>query len=119
MPHRFSPLETKENRRSLRKTATPQEVMLWSRLRNNQLGKKFRRQHPIGRYIVDFYAFDDRLVIEIDGSQHLEEQAIVYDKERSRFLEAQGCTVLRFLNNEINTNLDGVLMRIVSEIEKE
>jgi very-short-patch-repair endonuclease len=108
----------KMRRRVLRKTATPQEVVLWSRLRNNQLGKKFRRQYSIGMYIVDFYCQEDRLVVKIDGSQHFDDIAVRYDRVRTEFLNKQGCRVLRFPNNEINTNIDGVLMRIMGELDK-
>ncbi len=106
-----------ERRRALRKNATPQEIILWSRIRNIQLGKKFRRQHSIGPYIVDFYCPENQLVIEVDGSQHFDEDDVLYDKQRTRFLESQGCVVLRFANNEVNTNIDGVLMRIVGELK--
>jgi very-short-patch-repair endonuclease len=108
----------KMRRRVLRKDATPQEVILWSRLRNNQLGKKFRRQYTIGRYIIDFYCVEERLVIEIDGAQHFNEIAVQYDSARTTFLQQQDCRVLRFPNNEININIDGVLMRIMEELAK-
>ncbi len=110
--------EAKEHRRALRKNATPQEVILWSRLRSKQLGQKFRRQHSIGPYIADFYCVYSQLIVEVDGSQHFEEDAIRYDVQRTRFLESQGCTVLRFVNDEINTNIEGVLMCIMDKIEE-
>jgi type I restriction enzyme M protein len=112
----FNRIETKDHRRDLRKNATPQEVLLWSRLRSGQLGVKFRRQHAIGPYIVDFYCIEKKFAIEIDGSQHFEETAVLYDKRRTQFLEAQGCTMIRFPNNEININLDGVLMLVVERL---
>lgn len=112
----FNRIETKDYRRDLRKNATPQEVLLWSRLRSGQLGVKFRRQHAIGSYIVDFYCIEKKFAIEIDGSQHFEETAVLYDKQRTQFLEAQGCTMIRFPNNEININLDGVLMLVVERL---
>lgn len=110
--------EAKARRRTLRKNATPQEIMLWVRLRSGQLGKKFRRQHSVGPYIVDFYCTEKKCVIEIDGSQHFDESAVRYDKQRTRFLESQGCTVLRFSNDEINTNIEGVLLRIAEQIDE-
>jgi very-short-patch-repair endonuclease len=111
--------KSKTLRRTLRKIQTPQEVILWSRLRNNQIGVKFRRQYPIGKYIVDFYCLEYKLVIEIDGSQHFEDNALTYDEERTKFLRIQGCAVLRFPNNEINANIDGVLMKIIEELKLE
>jgi very-short-patch-repair endonuclease len=83
----------------LRKEATPAEMTLWSGLRNDQLGYTFRRQHAIGNYIVDFCAPRKKLVIELDGSQHLEQQE--YDEERTKYLEARGYRVLRFWNNDV------------------
>jgi very-short-patch-repair endonuclease len=100
----------KQVRRKLREESTPQERILWSRLRNRNLGVKFKRQYSIGPYIVDFFCSEKRLVVEIDGSQHLENKE--YDDERTRFLKEQGCTVIRFWNNEINTNIEGVCMKI-------
>jgi very-short-patch-repair endonuclease len=73
---------------------------------------KFRRQWPIGGYIVDFVCFERHLIIELDGSQHAEESAMVYDAERTQFLETGGFTVIRFWNSEIKANLDGVLQTV-------
>ena len=97
-------------RRHLRSNATPQEVILWSRLKNNQLGYKFRRQHSFGKYITDFYCPEKQLIVEIDGSQHMEQEK--YDMERTKFFESRGLCVIRFWNNEINTNIEGVVMKI-------
>lgn len=104
--------DSKARRKALRKVATPQEVILWSRLKNSQLGCKFRRQHSIGRYIVDFCCPQHRLIIEIDGSQHGETTAEQYDQERTDYLNSLQYMVLRFWNNEINVNLQGVLLKI-------
>lgn len=105
-------LKNRKNiRKKLRKSSTPQEVILWSRIRKNQLGYKFRRQHSIGKYIVDFYCPEKRLIIELDGSQHIERQK-EYDKQREEYLNNLGFTILRFWDNEINNNLDGALIRI-------
>ncbi|MCX6738786.1 MAG: endonuclease domain-containing protein [Candidatus Parcubacteria bacterium] len=106
----------KAYRRQLRSEATPQEIILWSRLKNNQLGFKFRRQHSFGKYIADFYCSEKRLIIEIDGSQHLEQER--YDRERTKFFESLGLKVLRFWNSEINTNLEGVMVVIFEFFEK-
>ena len=102
-------------RRVLRNEPTPQEIILWSRLKNEQLGYKFRRQHSFGTYIADFYCREKSLIIEIDGSQHMEHEE--YDSERTSFLKSQGLQVVRFWNNEINTNLDGVVTRIIELLE--
>ena len=86
--------------------------LLWLQLKNSQLGFKFRRQHGIGRYIADFYCVAKKLVIELDGSQHYEPVEMEYDKQRTEFFREQGCEVVRFSNAEINTNLEGVLIKI-------
>jgi len=91
---------------------TPQEIILWSRLRQSQLGCKFRRQHSIENYIVDFYCPTKKIVIEIDGLQHKREKDTKYDARRTKDLESLGITVLRFWNNEINENLEGVILKI-------
>ncbi len=93
--------------RALRKSSTPQERILWSRLRNNRFGVKFRRQAVIDDiYIVDFLCVEKNLVIEIDGSQHAENEA---DLGRTAYLEKRGFKVIRFWNNEINTKLHSCL----------
>lgn len=109
-------LNKKQFRKNLRKSSTPQETILWSRLRNNQLGHKFRRQHSIGKYIVDFYCPERRMVIEIDGSQHIEAQRD-YDVERDNYLKKLGFRVLRFWDNEINNNLEGILLKIIDNLK--
>ncbi len=89
--------------------------MLWSRLRSKQLGYKFRRQHSFGNYIADFYCREKSLVVEIDGSQHIDQER--YDAKRTQFLEELKLQVLRFGNNEINTNIEGVMTRIMELLE--
>lgn len=113
-PHR-SNLKTKHCAIELRKELTPAERMLWARLRNDQLGVNFRRQHAIGPYIPDFYSPKAKLIVELDGSQHLEQKA--YDQERTRFLEAQGYKAVRFWNNEVMQNIEGVILAIVQALE--
>ena len=101
--------------RSLRSGMTDAEKLLWQHLRNRQLqGCKFRRQHPVGPYIVDFICLDKMLVIELDGGQHA--MTIDYDKKRTRYLEANGYTVMRFWNNEILQHQDSVLTLVLNEI---
>jgi len=105
----------KIRRRILRKNLTPQEAILWSRLRDGQLGYKFRRQHSFGIYIADLYCREKQLIVEIDGSQHIEQET--YDAQRTKFFERLGLRVLRFWNNEINKNLEGVVARIQELLE--
>ncbi len=98
--------------RELRTNATPAERLLWQHIRNHQLsGTRFNRQVPIGPYICDFVARSTKLVIELDGGQHATAPG---DRSRSGFLESRGYRVLRFWNNEVLENIDGV----VSEIER-
>jgi very-short-patch-repair endonuclease len=98
-------------RRSLRAEQTKAEAKLWRALRNRQLdGFKFRRQFPIDRFFADFVCIDAKLVIELDGGQHA--QQIVYDTERTTLLEGAGFVVLRFWNNDVLLNLDGVMETI-------
>jgi very-short-patch-repair endonuclease len=100
-----------EYARRLRKQQTDTERKLWARLRDRRLGGvKFRRQHPIGPYIVDFCCPEAKLVIELDGGQHTTQRN--GDERRSLFIEAQGYGVLRFWDNEVLLNIEGVLERI-------
>jgi very-short-patch-repair endonuclease len=99
--------------KALRRNGTPAERVLWSKLRNRQIGGiKFRRQQPIEHYIVDFVNFEIKLVIEIDGGQHNEDITIIRDEERTAYLNCRGYRVIRFWNNEVMDNLDGVLTKI-------
>jgi very-short-patch-repair endonuclease len=105
----------KQLARSLRKQQTEAERLLWSRLRNRQLqGCKFRRQQPIGPYIADFLSLEPKLIIELDGGQHAEQQE--QDNQRTRYLQALGYRVLRFWNHEVLNDLDAVLEAIRIEI---
>ena len=94
--------------RRLRRVATGAERVVWRALRDRQLGVKFRRQHPLGPYIVDFYCEEHRLVVEIDGGHHGPE----VDGRRTGYLEANGMRVLRFWNNDVSDNLEGVVTMI-------
>jgi len=109
-------MQTKEKTkraRILRKKSTPQEIILWSRLKNrNFRNLKFRRQHPIGKYIVDLVCIEKKIIIELDGWQHKKDTNKKYDDERSSYLQEQDYKVIRFWNNEINYELDSVLMEI-------
>ena len=100
----------KLNAKELRKNSTKQEQKLWKQLNKSQLlGYKFRRQQPIGNYIVDFFCPELRLVVELDGGQHNELPNIEYDKLRDDFLKNQELTVVRIWNNDIDNNIDGVI----------
>ena len=91
----------------MRKNPTDAERALWRHLRNQQTGRyRFRRQHPMGSYILDFFCFEKRLVVEIDGGQQSEQ--VCYDTQRTRWLEDQGYRVLRFWNNEVLQNIEAV-----------
>src|SRR5687768_1556719 len=87
--------------RSLRVQQTDAERLLWAHLRRARLGPKFRRQQPLGPYIVDFYCHEEGLVVELDGSQHLEPEHAQRDLERDSFYEQRGLCVLRFANDHV------------------
>lgn len=99
--------------RELRKNHTPQEKKLWNILRNHQFyGLKFRRQYPIGKYIADFVCKEEKIIIEVDGGQHNFEKNILNDNERTQYLESKGYKVIRFWNNDIDENLEGVFSKL-------
>ncbi|PID86397.1 hypothetical protein CSB08_00225 [Candidatus Gracilibacteria bacterium] len=99
-----------KTRKSLRNNQTQPEKIFWDRVKTKQFfGLKFRRQYSVGRYIIDFYCKDLKLVIEIDGDSHFSEEAKLYDEERTRFLEATGLKVERFTNKEVMENIEGIL----------
>nr|GGH97631.1 hypothetical protein GCM10011355_19320 [Aquisalinus luteolus] len=103
--------------RELRRNQTEAERRVWNALRNRQIdGHKFRRQHAIGPYIVDFVCLDRKLIIELDGGQHGEPQARAYDARRTEFLEQEGFDVIRFWNIDVFETLDGVLERIAEAL---
>ena len=100
----------------LRRELTPAENKLWAQLRNDQLGVNFRRQHAIGKFIVDFCSPRKKLIIELDGGQHLEQEA--YDQERTEFLRSKGYRVLRFWNDDVIKDLNGVIQVILDALNK-
>jgi len=101
-----------ENAKALRSNQTDAEQRLWYRLRAHRfMDLKFKRQKPIGRYIVDFVCMEHRLIIELDGGQHAEQ--VAYDQQRDAWLRSQGYTVLRFWNNDVMQQLEGVLEQIL------
>lgn len=100
--------------REMRKNPTEAERVLWRALRSKRLaGYKWKRQQPIGRYIVDFACFESRVIVEADGAQHIDS---VYDAARDAWLTAQGFLVLRFHNNDILTRLDAVLTSVLTAV---
>ncbi|MCS7190895.1 MAG: DUF559 domain-containing protein [Fimbriimonadales bacterium] len=106
------PIENRDRRRELRRQMTPTEKRLWAKLRNGQLGWKFRRQHSIGPFIADFYCREAHLVVEIDGDPHFTPEVQAYDAERDAYMRSQGLEVLRFTTAEIRQHLDAVLTLI-------
>lgn len=107
-------------KRRLRSDMTGPEIRLWSKLRARQLqGLKFRRQHGIGAYIVDFYCPEQSLVIEIDGDSHADAAQIVKDKQREKYLQSLGLRVIRYINDDIVKNLDGVLEDLTERLSLE
>jgi leucyl-tRNA synthetase len=105
-----------ERRKELRKNQTPQEERLWWYLRDKRLGIKFRRQHSVGGYILDFYCKEKRLIIEIDGGIHLQKENKEYDEVRDKYFEELGYKTLRFTNNEVENNIKKVLEKIKSHL---
>jgi very-short-patch-repair endonuclease len=98
--------------RKLRLTPTDAEIRLWSRLRRRQLeGFRFRRQHPLGPYVVDFFCAAAKLIIEVDGGQHAED-----GEARTNWLEARGYCIIRFWNNDVLANTEGVLSTILDAL---
>lgn len=101
-------MDIKDKARLLRKNSTDAEKRLWGWLRNRGLnGWKFRRQFPIGQYIVDFECHELKLIVEADGGQHAKRQ--LYDIRRTEYLQSKGYQIVRFWNNEVLGNLEGVL----------
>ncbi len=117
MPHRRTTPKIFSRAKELRHNQTDTEAKLWTYLRAHRLAKfGFRRQHAIGNYIVDFCAPRAKLIIELDGSQHLDQQE--YDNKRTAFLEAQGYKVLRFWNNEVLNDIEGVGRAILLQLQE-
>jgi very-short-patch-repair endonuclease len=114
--HRIHPLIL-AHAREMRHPQTLAEATLWRALRNRQTGLKFRRQHPIYRFIIDFYCAQAKLLIEIDGESHLEPMQAEYDKARTEYLEALGYKVIRFTNDDVRYNIHAVTSEILHTVE--
>src|SRR6266496_3076706 len=114
-PKRSDP-KTKHRAIQLRQKSTPAERKLWSRIRDDQLGVTFRRQHAVRSYIPDFCCPKAKLILELDGSQHLEQEE--YDEDRTKYLETLGYRVIRFWNNEVMKDIESVILAILHAIEE-
>ena len=109
--------ETLLKSKELRKSLTPEEAVLWTQLKSHKLnGSKWRKQHPIEPYILDFYCASAKIVIELDGSQHYEEKGLESDCKRDAYLKESGITVLRYSNLDIHKNFEGVCEDILKHI---
>lgn len=114
---RYQSYTQQENAKEMRRLATDAEKLLWQYLRGKRLdGCKFRRQVAIGSYIADFLCAEMHLVIEVDGGQHGSDEAIAYDARRTAFFTSEGFRVLRFWNNDVLQNIEGVLTMIRAEL---
>ena len=113
----FNSKKNKVVRRVLRKNMTEYEKILWNKIRRDFLGVRFRRQYGIGNYIADFYCPEFKIVIEIDGGQHFEDEGLEYDRVRENDMKNLGIKTLRFTNIDILKNIDGVLEQIKIEID--
>ncbi|OHB30803.1 MAG: hypothetical protein A2X79_07105 [Desulfuromonadaceae bacterium GWB2_53_15] len=108
----------KSRRKELRNNSTSAERMLWSILQHSNLGGyKFRRQHSVGSYILDFYCPSEKLAVELDGDSHFTDEAIEYDRERTAYLNALNIKVIRFLNTDVYNNLNVVCEQILEKIK--
>jgi crossover junction endodeoxyribonuclease RuvC len=112
MKRAFAKPQSVDQARALRLNSTEVEKRLWQRLRDRQLGVKFRRQHPLNGYILDFACEERKLAIELDGGQHTHESNNIQDEKRTRTLATSGWRILRFWNNDVIENIEGVLETI-------
>lgn len=113
----FNKTQYKQRRQELRCNMTEPEQRLWQILRNKQMGIKFRRQHGIGHYIVDFYCSELKLIIEVDGNSHFSEEARGYDKVRDDFMLSLDMMIIRLKNDDVMKNIEGVHQHIKQQID--
>jgi very-short-patch-repair endonuclease len=107
-------MQLTQTARQLRERSTDAERLFWSKVRAHRLnGHKFKRQQPLGRCVADFVCMEAKLVVELDGGQHADSEE---DKLRDAWLQSEGYRVLRFWNNDVLTNIDGVLMRLIENL---
>ena len=114
--HRIHPA-IRQFARELRQPQTPAETTLWRYLRNRNLEYKFRRQHPIEFFIIDFYCAEAKLLIEIDGDSHFQKAQMEYDQARTGYLETLGYKVIQFTNDDVRYNINTVVTRIIEQVE--
>jgi very-short-patch-repair endonuclease len=117
MPSKRATPRGYKHARQLRKQLTPAEKKLWVYLRKESLSVKFRKQHALGNYVVDFCSIKKKLIIEVDGSQHLDQED--YDGARTEYLESLGYRVIRFWNNQVMNDIDGVIREISDALRGE
>lgn len=114
----MKPMDQKQFSRHLRQTQNTYEELLWHLLRNRKrCNKKFRRQHPIGPYVADFYCAEEKLVIEIDGCHHFTDKGSNHDEARDRFLHSEGINVLRFTGKQVELETEWVLSQIDNSLD--
>ena len=114
-----APPESFAKAKILRENQTKAECILWEKLRNNQLeGIKFRRQHPVNLYITDFYCHKYKLIIEVDGKYHFSNEQKKKDEERTEILKFNDIQVIRFTNEEVESNVEDVLRQIRNKIDE-
>ncbi len=119
--HFGAPQKVFKNAKELRRNMTPAEKVLWQELKQKKLGVKFRRQHPVHVYVLDFYCHELKLSIEVDGKYHESSTQMLQDNERTKALENIGIKELRFSNQEVLNNMEDVLSKIkvnIHEIEQ-
>ena len=115
----FNKPKFKNFRRQLRNNLTPAEATLWRYLKNKQLdGRRFRRQFSIDKYVLDFYCPVEKLAVELDGEHHYSEEGLAYDSARDQFLYHLGIRIIRFENEEVFEDIEGVLKRIKGYFKK-
>jgi very-short-patch-repair endonuclease len=112
MPEIHNRKELEKFRKELRNNSTSAEATLWKYLKGKQLGKKFRRQHSVGNYILDFYCATDRIAIELDGEKHFTEEGMRYDAIRTNYLNSLNIKVIRFENVRVFEDIESVLNEI-------
>ena len=119
MPHyRTVPPNHWKRAQEMRKEPTPAEHVLWDAVRSDALGATFRRQHPIGPYIVDFVCLSKKLIIEVDGAVHVKPDQVEFDDVRTQYLAERGFRVRRYFNHDVLKNLDGVLEDIEEALKE-
>jgi very-short-patch-repair endonuclease len=106
-------------RKNLRNNTTSAEGTLWNHLKQKQLGWKFRRQHSVGNFIIDFYCATERVAVELDGAAHFTEEGMRKDEERTKYLESLNIRVIRFENRRVFEDLEGVLREIRTTLTRD